>query len=121
MKENELKYKTTILRFSPKKGEWAKCKDCDYIQNLRFVNREFYLVRKNGYYFICTDKGKNDIASVYYKKEEENGEKILPGEVVSLFRKEYIKNAVTPEMVDFFLEDPLSYQEKYKKNKPTQK
>ena len=119
MKEGEPKYKTQILRYSVKKGGWSTYGDCDLLQNLRFANREFYLVYKKGCYFMCTDKGKS-IASVYYKKEIEDGDKILPGEVVSLFRKNYLKNGITPEMVELFLEDPVSYQEKYRKNKPAQ-
>jgi hypothetical protein len=117
----EPKYKTDILRYSMKKHEWYKYRDCDYVQNLRFMNREFYLAYKNGCYFICTDRGKKDIASVYYRKENENGENVLPGEVVSLFRKEYIRNKVTPEMVDLFLEDPAEYRKTYSKNKPARK
>ena len=119
MKEAGPKYKTQILRYNVKKGEWCTHRDYDLLQSLRFVNREFYLVYKNGYYFVCADKGK-DIASVYYKKEVEDGDKILPGEVVSLFRKNYLKNGITPDMLELFLEDPVSYQKKYKKNKPTQ-
>lgn len=119
MKEAEPKYKTPILRYNAKKGEWCTHKDYDLLQSLRFANREFYLVYKNGYYFVCTDKGKG-MASVYYKKEVEDGDKILPGEVVSLFRKNYLKNGITPDMLELFLEDPVSYQNKCKKNKPTQ-
>ncbi len=114
MKDDNVKYTTPILRYDIRKGEWVRRKDYEYLQNLRFANREFYLVYKNGYYFMCTDRG-NDIASVYYKKEVEDGEKIFPGEVVSLFRKNYLKRGITDEMVDLFLDSPPSYDKKYGK------
>ena len=75
------------------------------------MNREFFLLYKNGVYFVATEHG-NDISSVYLKKEYEDGDKILPGEVVGLFRKEYLKNGITPEMLDLFLESPPKYREK---------
>ena len=114
MKETEIKYKTDILRYSTKKNCWCKCGDCDLLQNLRFANREFYLTYKKGCYFICTEKGR-DIASVFRMKEGEGAGKVLPGEVVSEFRKGYLKNGITPEMVDLFLEKPEEYRIKYKK------
>lgn len=112
MKENELTYTTNILRYDG--GKWNKCKNCEYLQNFRFANREFYLVKKDGIYFVATDKGA-DIASVYLKSETENGEKILPGEVVSLFRKEYLKHNITQEMIELFLNNPQEYRKKYNK------
>lgn len=117
MKETEGRYLTTILRFHGKKGEepkWHKYKDCEFIQNLRFMNREFYLVYRDGVYYMTTDKGA-DVASVYLKKEVDGAEKLFPGEVVSLFRKEYLKHNITSDMVDLFLEDPVKYREKYGK------
>ena len=114
MRNSDLKYTKPILRYDVKKGAWVRHKDYEYLQSLRFANREFHLVYKNGYYFVCTDKG-GDIASLYYKKEVENGEKIFPGEVVSLFRKNYLKHKITDEMVDMFLDNPPSYEEKYGK------
>ena len=114
MKDNELIYTTTILRYDGEK--WYKCKNCDYIQNFRFANREFYLVKKDGMYFVTTDKGA-DIASVYIKSETEKGEKILPGEVVSLFRKEYLKHDITQEKIETFLNNPQEYRKKYQQKK----
>lgn len=112
MKENELTYTTSILRYDG--GKWTKCRNCEYLQNFRFANREFYLVKKDAVYFVTTDKGA-DIASVYLKPETEKGEKILPGEVVSLFRKEYLKHNITQEMIELFLNDPQEYRKKYSK------
>ena len=105
---------TDLLRFIPEEMRWKKFKDYEIVQNLRFMNHEFYLLKKDGTYFIGTNKG-NDIASVYLKKEMEDGYKLFPGEVVALFRKEYLKRGITSEMLELFLEDPQEYRKKYTK------
>ena len=120
MKEGEAKCKTPILRFNREKGEWVTYRDCEFLQNLKFAGREFYLVYKNGCFFICTDKG-DDLVSVYLKKEMDGGYKTLPGEVVSEFRKKYLKLGVTSEMFELFLDNPVKYQKKYGKKQPTRK
>lgn len=113
MKE-AINYKTPILRYDMKEGKWKTHKDYDLLQNFRFANREFYLTYNKGVYYICTDLG-NDIASVYFKKENDGGDKILPGEVAALFRKEYAKRGISQEMIELFLQNPQEYNEKFKK------
>jgi hypothetical protein len=108
------KYTTDILRFVPEEMRWKKFRDYEIVQNLRFMNREFYLLYKDGVYFVGTNKG-NDIASVYLKKEKDGDYKYYPGEIAAIFRKEYMKNGITSEMLDLFLEDPQEYKKKYKK------
>ena len=114
MKEGELKYKIQIQRYSAKKDTWFTYRDCDLLQNFRFANREFYLVYKNGRFFVCAEK-KGDPVSVYTQKEGDGNEKKLPGEIVSEFRKKYLKNGITPEMLETFLDNPVKYDREYKK------
>lgn len=120
MKESEAKYQVSIKRYNPNKNGWYRCTDCDYKQNSRFANREFYVVFKDGRYFVCV--GKNDeLYSVYFKDEVVDGEKYYPGEIFSIFRKEYLKRGITQEMLDLFLNNPLEYRTKYQTDKPVQK
>jgi hypothetical protein len=51
----------------------------------------------------------------------DGGYKTLPGEVVSEFRKKYLKLGVTSEMFELFLDNPVKYQKKYGKKQPTRK
>ena len=94
--------------------KWKTFRDYEIKQNLRFVNHEFYLLYKDGVYFVAVEKD-GDIKSVYFKKENEDGYKLFPGEVVAMFRKEFLKRGITSEMLDLFLDNPQEYKKKYTK------
>lgn len=115
--KGEPKYKTDIYRFDGKKLSWTRRADYDLVFSFKFLGNEFYLTYKDGNYFVCTyfDEKDSRLYSLYLQKEIEDGLKAAPGEVVSEFRKRYIKNNVTPDIISEFILDPVSYVKNKKK------
>ena len=111
---DNVKYLTNLQRFIPEEMKWKTFRDYEIKQNLRFMNHEFYLLWKDGVYFVAVERGK-ELKSVYLKNEYDGEYKLFPGEVVAMFRKEYLKRGITSEMLDLFLDDPQEYRKKYKK------
>ena len=108
MKE-DITYKTDILRYDIDKKTWVLRKDHDLLQNFKFAGIEFYLVYKQVIYFICVMTPKNDLFSLVYRKEKENGLKLTPGEIVSDFRKNFLKHNVDKTLIENYFQDPLKY------------
>ena len=109
--KNDLKYKTDIYRFNEKKNCWSKYKDYDLIYTFKFGGCEFCLTYKDGIYYACAyfDDQDDRLYSIYVQKEIANGEKCMPGEVVSEFRKKYLKNSITTDKIEKFILDPMKY------------
>lgn len=80
-----------------------------------FSKNDFALVEWKNYYFVCVIVDGNPI-SVWNHKKEKDGAIVLPGEAISLFRKGYIKNNITQDMLELFIKDPAGYEAKYKKS-----
>lgn len=105
-----------LLRYDISKKEWVRTRDYTLLQNLRFANREFYLLYKDDYYFIATYGGKN-LYSVWKKPEYiGKNDAILPGEAASEFRRGFVKNKVTNEMIEMMINDPEGYKSAYRKD-----
>ncbi len=106
----------TLLRYDVTKKEWVRSRNYDVLQNLRFANREFYLLYKDNQYCMATYGGK----SLYcvWKKSEYIGkhDSLFPGEATSEFRKGFMKNKITNEMVDMLINEPESYKKAYRKD-----
>lgn len=102
---------TDIYRFDVKKQCWTKRKDYTLYMSFKFSGNDFYLTYNNGWYYVCTyfDDDSRRIYSVYRQKETVNGQKCAPGEVVSEFRKQYLKNKITNKIINDFLSDPLNF------------
>ena len=109
---SEITYKTDIYRFNVSQNKWALKKEYDLLLNFKFSGKEYYLTRNGGWYFVCVSSNNGDLYSVKYYKEAENGERILPGEILSEFRKEYLKRKLTKEDVDKFIADPMPFFKK---------
>jgi len=103
---------TDIYRFDISKGKWAEKHDYEVKQCFKFSGSEFCLVYKKGYYFMCFQGKKGDLYSLIYKKQVDNGYKLTPGEIVSDFRKQYLKNAITVEKIESFIADPIKFGKK---------
>lgn len=101
-----------IFRYDIKKDKWAEKHDYEVIQSFKFSGSEFCLVYKGGYYFICVQSSKGNLYSLIYREEKENGYKIPPGEIVSDFRKQYIKNGINKDKIEKFLSDPVKFGKK---------
>ena len=100
---------TDIFRYDVSKKKWVLKRDYEVLQSFKFSGSEFCLVRKDRYYFICYQNNKCDLYSILYKKSNENGYKLTPGEIVSDFRKQYLKNSITREKIEMFLTDPVKF------------
>jgi len=111
---DKITYQTDILHFDRKKDKRVAIKDCDLLSNFLFNKMDFYLVYKTGYFFICTSFNK-DLVVLWIKKEIKNSEKITAGEVVSQFRKNYVKHNITKEKIELFLNNPIEYENIYPK------
>ena len=101
---------TDILRYDVKKGCRVKLKNCEIQSNFLFSKMDFYLVKKDKTYFICIP---SDGELVLLTKEPDNGR--TAGEVISDFRKNYLKNRITKEMIEQFIADPMKYSATYNK------
>lgn len=107
-------YLVDILHFNRKQNKRIPIKNCKLISNFLFNKVDFYLVYKAGYFFVCTNL-KSDLAVLWIKNEIENGEKIASGEVLSQFRKNYVKHNITKEKIGLFLDNPIEYEKQYPK------
>lgn len=107
-------YLTDILHFSREKNKRITIKDCSLLSNFLFNKIDFYLVYKAGYFFVCTYYNK-DLVVLWFKKEIDNNEKIVSGDVVSQFRKNYLKHSITKEKIELFLSNPIEYERLYPK------
>ena len=100
---------TDVYRYDSRKGKWVERHDYEIMQSFKFSGVEFCLTYKDGYYFVCAQWKRGDLYSLIYKKKIVDGYKVTPGEVVSDFRKQYIKNAITAEKIESFLTDPVKF------------
>lgn len=72
-----------------------------------FSFNEFYLLQANNSFVVCVQKD-GELFLVWKTPIND----MLPGEAISEFRKKYIKNGLTKESVDKFLENPSKYHGK---------
>ena len=101
-----------FYHFDRKRGKRVK-NECKLLSGFYFARHDFQVVEWKNYYFVCLIV-KGDLISVWNHVAYDESEKILPGEVMGLFRKEYLKHNITEEMMDLFVRDPLSYEETYR-------
>ena len=105
-------YTTDVFRFDINKSKWVEKRDYEILQSFKFSGLEFCLTYKDGYYFICYQNEKGCLYSLLYKKKETDGFKLTPGEVVSDFRKQYLKNAINLDKIEKFIQDPVKFGKK---------
>lgn len=98
-----------IYRFDGRKDKWVLKHDYELLQNFKFAGIEFYLTYNKGYYFVCTLSKRDNLYSLIYRCEIEGGYKLTPGEVVSDFRKQFLKHSMNKDLVEKFLSDPMKY------------
>lgn len=103
-----------VLYFNRKENKRMKLKDCELLNDFLFSKNTFYLTYKHNLFFVCMSIN-GELVSLWHQKEYENDEKYTPSDAMSIFRKKYIKNNITQEMIDTFIEDPLKYEKMYKK------
>ena len=112
---SEAKELTDIYRFDVNKGKWVKKRDYEYVFSFKFAGNEFYLTHKNGWYFVCGcfDDKDSRLYMLYKQNEAIDGNlRYAPGEIVSEFRKKYLKNGINLEKITEFLLDPLNFCKK---------
>ena len=109
MGNNDVNLQSDILYFDRKENKRIKMKDCEIINDFIFSRNNFFLVYKKGVYFICIPHD-GDLISLWHKIAYENKKKIPSGEVISEFRKNYLKNGIEQKDIDFFIADPLAYE-----------
>ena len=104
--KNEPRYVTDIYRYDVGKDKWTKRKDYDQLTSFKFAGGEYCLTYKDGWYYVCSafDDEDNRLYCLYKQKKTKND---VPGEIVSQFRKLYLKNNITTEKVKEFLIDPI--------------
>lgn len=103
---------TDLFRYDVKKDKWVEKRDYELVQSFKFSGSEFYLLYKCGYYFIGYESSKGNLYSLIYINEDENELKLTPGEVVSYFRKQYLKNGINRDKIERFLSDPIKFGNK---------
>lgn len=113
-KNSEPTVLTDILRYDGEKGQRVKLRDCELITQFLFNRNNFYLVRRGNIYYVCLSV-KEELVLLTKEKAVVDGIEITPGEAIGNFRKGYLKNGITQDKIDFFIEDPVKYCEKYNK------
>lgn len=103
-----------MLRYDKKVGKRVKLKDCELLSSFFFSRNDFYLLRKNGIYYVCIPVN-GEPTLLWYHLEKKDGEFFHPNSVISIFRNEYIKKGITQKDIDEFIEDPVEYQKKRQK------
>lgn len=96
---------TDIYRFDVSKEAWTKRKDYELVFDFKFAGNEYCITKEKGWYYVCScfDNEDNRLYCLYKQKDENT----TPGEVVSEFRKRYVKNNINLEKITEFLLDPL--------------
>ena len=104
-------YLTDIYRYDTKKDSWTKRRDYDLLNTFKFSGNEYCLTYKDGWYYVCSYFDDNDdkIYCLYKHPEKVDGFKVAPGEVVSEFRKNYLKNEITLDKIQQFLLEPTKF------------
>ena len=100
---------TDVYRFDINKRKWVEKHDYEVKQCFKFSGSEFCLTFKKGFYFMCFQDKKGNLYSLIYKKQIDGGYKLTPGEIVSEFRKQYLKHGITQEKIEEFLMDPVKF------------
>ena len=113
-KNSEPTVLTDILRYDKEKGQRVKLRDCKLITKFLFNRNDYFLVRKGNTYIVCLSV-KDELILLTKEKAVVDGVEITSGEVVANFRKGYLKNGITQEKIDMFIEDPVGYCGKYNK------
>lgn len=104
------KMTTDIYRFDVKKNSWTKRKDYELLYTFKFAGNEYCLTANDEWYFVCScfDDEDSRLYSLYRQKKKG----AVPGEVVSEFRKLYLKNEITLNKITNFLLEPLKFCKK---------
>ena len=106
-----------MLYYSREDKKRAVLKKCILLNEFMFSRNEFYLLRKDDIFFMCvSDDG--DLVMVWKHPVKKDGEEFTAGDVMSIFRKEYVKHGITMDMLNTYLTEPLKYEKKYLKKKP---
>lgn len=105
----------SMFSYDLEAGKWQCRRNCEVLQNFMFAGKKFYLLCRGNYYYAGLDTGKKIVMVWKMSGNEENGS-MLPGEIVSVFRKGYSKNKITSEMLDTFLNNPDDYKKQYRKD-----
>lgn len=103
--KTETKILTDIYRFDVNKERWTKRKDYELVFTFKFAGNEYCITHFNGWYYVCTcfDNEDSRLYCLYKQKNVDT----TPGEVVSEFRKRYLKNNINLEKITEFLLEPL--------------
>ena len=113
-KNSEPSVLTDILRYDKDKGQRVKLRDCELITKFLFNRNDFYVVRKGNVYMVCLSVN-DELVLLTKEKAVVDGIEVTVGEVMGNFRRGYLKNGITQDRIDMFIEDPVKYREKYNK------
>ena len=107
--------KSSFLYFNEKTLEPTKVKSADIVGNFLFSKIEFFVLEMPTSFRVCVSKG-GELYSVWkYDKNREDGTIATCGEVISEFRKGYVKSGCISEDVELFVENPRLYKKKMEK------
>lgn len=95
---------TDTWSYSNKQGKRIKHKDCEIVNNFRFSQNDFYVLLHKNIYYVCYSHN-GELYVVWHKVNKDTS----AGEVVSEFRKGFIKNKITQQDISNFIENPAAY------------
>ena len=111
---NDIIETAEMFHYDTNKGKRVVVKDCEIVNNFFFSKNDFYLLRKNRIFYVCISV-KGNLILVWYHPEHKNGEQFYPSDIISEFRKGYIKAGIAQEDIDSFLTDPVKYEKNRRK------
>ena len=107
-----MKTLTDIKFFDKAKGERIRHKDCEILNRFLLKKNDFYVVKKNGLFFVCLQKD-GELISLWHCKEISNGEVIKPTDAAMAFRKKYLDKNITQDILELFIDSPVEYKDRY--------
>ena len=99
--------KTNINYFSKIDGREIILKDCSLLREFIYCRRNFALLEKNNYYWVCVNGEKDKLYSIWSISKLNGEETMAINAILSCFRREYDKNNITNDLIDKFLKNPL--------------
>lgn len=105
----KLNYKTSIFYFDKEDGRKTKLNDCEIRKNFIYKRCDFILVFKKNYFFVCYVNNEKEFYNIWSSYDIIDNELMSDNQILSVFRKEFDKNNIDKELIEKFINKPLSY------------
>ena len=105
---------TDIMIYRHSAGKFVKEKTCELLMQFLFNRREFYVLRKGYFSFVCCSV--NEVPHMIVCRKDA-GKEYSAGETASWFRKNYLSEKISNENIDEYLQDPEKWCKKHRRKK----